>query len=142
MGAGAREQTPSSHCSPTQRQTHREASWLQMFLRALSSSGGPHPQTPSQGGRVESQQMHFGGCILSLCLPRCLSGEESACNAGTTGDTGLIPGAGRSSGGGNGNPLQCSYLENTRTEEPGGLQSMVPHSQTLLSTSFCLWFLL
>ena len=36
-------------------------------------------------------------------------GKESACNAG---DLGLIPGLGRSSGEGNGNPLQYSYLEN------------------------------
>ena len=33
-----------------------------------------------------------------------------------------IPGLGRSPGGGNGNPLQCSCLENPM-EEPGGLQS-------------------
>ena len=30
-----------------------------------------------------------------------------------TGDMGLIPGSGRSSGGGNGNPLQYSCLENS-----------------------------
>ena len=40
------------------------------------------------------------------------SGKESACIAGDTGDVGLIPGSGRSPGEGNGNPLQCSYLEN------------------------------
>ena len=28
-------------------------------------------------------------------------------------DMGLIPGSGRSPGGGHGNPLQCSYLENS-----------------------------
>ena len=33
-------------------------------------------------------------------------------NAGDTRDAGLIPGSGRSPGGGNGNPLQYSYLEN------------------------------
>ena len=33
-------------------------------------------------------------------------------NAGDTGDAGSIPGLGRSSGGGNGNPLQYSCLEN------------------------------
>ena len=33
-------------------------------------------------------------------------------NAGDTRDVGSIPGWGRSSGGGNGNPLQYSYLEN------------------------------
>ena len=33
-------------------------------------------------------------------------------NAGATGDTGLISGSGRSPGGGHGNPLQYSCLEN------------------------------
>ena len=33
-------------------------------------------------------------------------------NAGDTGDTGSIPGLGRSPGEGHGNPLQYSYLEN------------------------------
>ena len=33
-------------------------------------------------------------------------------NSGDTGDMGLIPGLERSSGGGNGNPLQYSCLEN------------------------------
>ena len=37
---------------------------------------------------------------------------------------GLIPGSGRSSGEGNGNPLQYSCLENPWTEESGRLQSM------------------
>ena len=35
--------------------------------------------------------------------------KASACNAG---DLGSIPGSGRSPGGGNGNPLQFSCLEN------------------------------
>ena len=38
-----------------------------------------------------------------------LRGKESACNAG---DLGLIAGWGRSPGEGDGNPLQCSCLEN------------------------------
>ena len=33
-------------------------------------------------------------------------------SAGDTGDAGLIPGLGKSAGGGNGNPLQYSCLEN------------------------------
>ena len=49
--------------------------------------------------------------------------KESACNAG---DLGSIPTSGRSSGEGNGNPLQYSCLEIPWTEEPGGLQSMGP----------------
>ena len=44
-------------------------------------------------------------------------------NAGDAGDTGLIPGSGRSPGIGNCNPLQYSCLGNHWTEEPGGLQS-------------------
>ena len=46
---------------------------------------------------------------------------------------GSIPGLGRSLGGGHGNPLQCSCLENPRTEEPGGLQSKGSQSQIRLS---------
>ena len=42
-------------------------------------------------------------------FPRWLRDKESACNAG---DLGSIPGSGRSSGGGHGNPLQYSNLEN------------------------------
>ena len=47
--------------------------------------------------------------------------KASACNAG---DLGSIPGWGRSSGEGNGNPLQYSCLENSMDGQPGGLQSM------------------
>ena len=42
-------------------------------------------------------------------FPGGLHGKESACNIG---DLGSIPGLGRSSGEGNGNPLQYSCLEN------------------------------
>jgi len=47
--------------------------------------------------------------------------KESTCNAG---DLGSIPGLGRSSGGGHGNPLQFLAWSIPRTEEPGRLQSM------------------
>ena len=40
--------------------------------------------------------------------------ENLPANAGDAGDAGLIPGSGRSSGGGNGNPLQYSCLENPK----------------------------
>ena len=36
---------------------------------------------------------------MSVLFPSWLSGKESACNAGDTGDVGLIPGSGRSPGG-------------------------------------------
>ena len=39
-------------------------------------------------------------------------GKESACNTGASGDGGSISGSGRSRGGGHGDPLQYSCLEN------------------------------
>ena len=54
-------------------------------------------------------------------FPGGSDGKESACNAR---DLGSIPGLGRFPEVGYGYPLQYSYLENPRTEEPGGLQSM------------------
>ena len=53
-------------------------------------------------------------------LPQWLSGKESAYNAGESGDSGLIPRSGRSPGGGNGNPLQYSCLENSMDRGPWG----------------------
>ena len=47
--------------------------------------------------------------MYTLGLPGGSDGKESACNAG---DPCLIPGLGRSPGGGNGYPLQYSGLEN------------------------------
>ena len=65
--------------------------------------------------------------VLLCHLPSCLSGttfpdgfpggsagKESACNAG---DLGSIPGLGRSPGGGHGNPLQYSCLENPHRQK-------------------------
>ena len=49
---------------------------------------------------ISVHTMHFpGGSVV----------KNPPANAG---DTGLISGSGRFSGGGNGNPLQCSCLEN------------------------------
>ena len=48
-------------------------------------------------------------------------GKESACNAG---DLGSIPGLGRSSGEGIGNPFQYSCLENSMERGTLWLQSM------------------
>ena len=47
-----------------------------------------------------------------LGFPSGSMGKESVCNAGDTGDAGLIPGWGRSSREGNGNPFQYPCLEN------------------------------
>ena len=61
-------------------------------------------------------------CIVkAIVFPGGSDGKESAC---TVGDLGLIPGLGRSPGGGHGSPLQYSCWENPWTEEPGRLQSI------------------
>ena len=66
--------------------------------------------TASQLGTEPSHPLDFW-----LVLPPPLGflgssdSKESTCNAG---DTGSIPGLGRPCGGGHGNPLQCSCLEN------------------------------
>ena len=48
--------------------------------------------------------------VFILGFPSSSDGKASACNAG---DPSLIPGLGRSTGEGNGNPLQYSCLENS-----------------------------
>ena len=45
-------------------------------------------------------------------FPGGAAGEEPACHAGDLRDVGSIPGSGRFPGGGHGNPLQYSCLEN------------------------------
>ena len=57
--------------------------------------------------------MCWGNKHCSLVgFPRWLHAKESACNVGAVGDVGLNPGLGRPPGGGHGNPLQYSCLEN------------------------------
>ena len=48
-------------------------------------------------------------CLYLRSFPSGPDGKESACHAG---DPGSIPGSGRSTGGGHGNPLQYSCPEN------------------------------
>ena len=53
------------------------------------------------------------GCSnYTLCFPGGTVVKNPSANAGDSGDAGLIPGLGGSSGGENGNPLQFSCLKN------------------------------
>ena len=56
-------------------------------------------------------------------LPRCTSVKDPAASAGDMKDLGSIPMSGRSPGGGHGNPLQYSCLENPM--DRGGWQATV-----------------
>ena len=79
-------------------------SWLHCWLL--------HVQPVQAGCSPGSSAEHANTELLWLCLlktPNGLVGKESACNAG---DTGSIPGSGRTSGGGNGNSLRYSCLKN------------------------------
>ena len=49
---------------------------------------------------------------MILNFPGGSVGKEFSYNAENTGDVGLIPGSGGTTGGGNSNPLQYSCLEN------------------------------
>ena len=56
--------------------------------------------------------------IILPGLSRWFSGKEPACQCRRLKDAGLIPGLGRSPGGGHGNSLQSSCLENPRGSRP------------------------
>ena len=64
-------------------------------------------------------------------FPGGLDGKESACNAG---DTGFIPGLGRSPGEGSINPFQYSCLEHGQRSLLDLLVHGVEKSQTQLSS--------
>ena len=66
-------------------------------------------------GSYNSSIFNFGGNCYTVFLgfPDNFGGKEYACNAGDIGDSGSIPELGRSPGGGHGNPLQYSCLENS-----------------------------
>ena len=79
--------------------------------------------------RASAEEAGTGSTLrLLVCLrgfPGGSEGKAPACNAG---DVGLIPGLGRFSGEGNGNPLRYSCLENPMDGEACRLQSMVGYS--------------
>ena len=61
-----------------------------------------------------------GQIFIATGFPGGASGDEPACQSR---DVGSIPGSGRSPGGGHGNPLQYSYLENPM--DKGSRQAIV-----------------
>ena len=59
-----------------------------------------------------------------MSFPGGSNSKESACDVG---DLGSIPGSGRSSGKGNGNPLSIFAWRILWTEEPGRIQPIGSH---------------
>ena len=66
------------------------------------------PSTTSLGGNRSNSTRY-----TKAKFPWRPNGKESTCNAGAAGDRGLSPWSGKPSGGGHGNPLQYSCLENS-----------------------------
>ena len=56
-------------------------------------------------GISRGKLLYIGWINNKVGLPWWLSGKESTCNAGAAGDVGLIPGLGRSPGGGQPTPV-------------------------------------
>ena len=93
--------------------------------RALASPGERGRDKPRTGFEPDIPQKYFPGGV---------SGKESTCNEGVTGDARLIPGLGRSYRGGNGNPVQYSSPENPTDRGPrGATVHGVAKSRTRLS---------
>ena len=59
-----------------------------------------------------------------MSLPGGSVVKNPPANAGDARDAGSISGSGRSPGGGHGNPLKYSCLENPMDRQPDGLRSM------------------
>ena len=79
--------------------------------------------------------MFYNICSINEYLRQLLDfpgGSDGKASVYNAGDPGLIPGSGRSSGEGNGNPLQYYCLENPMDRGTGRLQSMGSQSQTQL----------
>ena len=124
-----------------------EALWITFsclkYVSSLVENISPfkHKEVRQQSKKpvsLKSLSWHVLGCTewwtmgkIWIEMPDGSDCKESACSAG---DPGSIPGSGRFPGEGNGYPLQYSCLENSITEEAGGLQSMGSQSQTWLST--------
>ena len=83
-------------------------SLMPVALQETTPGGWREPGSQLEGLDLHTSHPHLH--LGNLGFPGGSDGKESACSAG---DTGLIPGLGRSPGEGNGNPLQCSCLENS-----------------------------
>ena len=81
-----------------------------------------HKQLESINMRIKcnADDKHLYKALLYMSRAS-LAAHSPTANAG---DTGLLPGSGRSSGEGNGHPLQYSCLGNPMDREPGGLWAM------------------
>ena len=114
---------------PTQGSNQCLLHWQEDSL-LLSHLGIPTPSLVTKSPGIPKtvlpqsiRSVRTSGTDLQIhsIFPVDSDGKEFTCNAG---DVGLKLGSGRSPEEGNDHPLQCSCLEKSMTERPGGLQSM------------------
>ena len=91
--------------------------------------------------KVEFWAPHLPFSSMGRGFPGGTSGKEPACQCWRQRDAGSIPRLGRSIGGGHGNPIPFSCLENPMDEEPGGLWSIgvhrVEYDWWVLAPTYC-----
>ena len=97
-------------------------------------------QSKQKGLNVSPRAVWLWASIwLSSCFPSGSVVKNLPANAEDPGDVGSIPGLGRPPGGGNGNTLQYSYLENLMDRRAGkAIVHGVAKSQTWLSDWTCI----
>ena len=83
-----------------------QANWVWIFITVFASCV-TLGKSLNLSGLISSKSRL--SCTWCIWASQWLSGKEAACSVG---DAGSIPGLGKSPGGGHGNPLQYSCLEN------------------------------
>ena len=73
----------------------------------------------ARGGSRIQIRLKLMTAVLQSWLPWWCCGKEPTLQAGDAGDADSTPGLGRSPGGGNGNRVQHSCLENSMHRQPG-----------------------
>ena len=110
-----------THVSSIGRQIlYHSATRQALTLHWNKSPGIPETVLPQS---IRSIRTSSTDLQIHSIFPSDSDGKEFTCNAG---ELGLKLGSWRSPEEGNDYPLQCSCLENSMTEGPGGLQSMQP----------------
>ena len=106
------------------------AAWVSFSVWQLAFPDDPRKQKVKAPVHLMTwpQKLHFIISVISCWLHRLVSFSTVVKNLpaseGDAGDLGSISGSGRSPGGGDGNPLQCSCLENSMDRGACGLWSV------------------
>ena len=104
--------------------------------RLLTLEPASFPQVISHYQALGSSRL--GSYPTPRDFPGGASGKESACPCRRLKRHGLIPGSGRSPGGGHGNPLQYSWQKKCQVAESDTPEATYAHTQSRAITLHCL----